>query len=313
MKVLDLFCGLGGWGRAFRDRGHDVVGVDWDPKFEPDIVADIFDLTPRKLPGPFDIVLASPPCERFSVLQIGRNWHEDGRPKTAGAAKAEALVWATRILIEALDPAFFVIENPMGKLRALRPLASLNMRLVTYCQYGAPWRKPTDLWGGFPPSLNLRPPCENGDDCHLRAGRGDRAGVQDDRGDAAYAWLREIEAKAIERYESAQNGGEKNGRANTLSQNKALARVVADEGFTKPREDGGDPTRKRTIMAYQSAELFGTWNQKSIAAMRSLIPPELSDEVCVAAERDIAADLTWRAGHRLHASAVAGTLFEATS
>ena len=28
MKVLDLFCGLGGWSRAFAEAGHDCTGID---------------------------------------------------------------------------------------------------------------------------------------------------------------------------------------------------------------------------------------------------------------------------------------------
>lgn len=60
MKVLDLFSGMGGWSQAFRDRGHEVVRVELDPRFEAEIHADILSLTPKDLPGPWDIVLASP-------------------------------------------------------------------------------------------------------------------------------------------------------------------------------------------------------------------------------------------------------------
>ena len=28
MKVLDLFCGMGGWAQAFVENGHDVTGID---------------------------------------------------------------------------------------------------------------------------------------------------------------------------------------------------------------------------------------------------------------------------------------------
>lgn len=44
MKVIDLYSGLGGWGAAFLDRGHDVLSVDIEPSFNPDIVSDIRDL-----------------------------------------------------------------------------------------------------------------------------------------------------------------------------------------------------------------------------------------------------------------------------
>lgn len=97
MKVLDLFAGLGGWSKPARERGHEVTTVDLDPRFGTDIVADVFDLTVDRLggPGAYDLILASPPCEKFSVMTIGRNWYRDGSPKTAAAAAALRLVTHT--------------------------------------------------------------------------------------------------------------------------------------------------------------------------------------------------------------------------
>lgn len=177
MRVLDLFAGLGGWGAAFSERGHEVVSVDFDKRFDVTVHADVFELTAADLTGSFDVVLASPPCEAFSVLQIGRNWTRppENFPKTEAAKVALALVEHTVRLINEVDPAFFVVENPRAKLRRLRPVAHLDRRTVTYCQYGAPSQKPTDLWGGFPPSLELAPPCSANDDCHISAPRGDPA------------------------------------------------------------------------------------------------------------------------------------------
>ena len=44
MKVLDLFAGLGGFSEAFRQRGHQVITVDVEEKFHPDICIDILDM-----------------------------------------------------------------------------------------------------------------------------------------------------------------------------------------------------------------------------------------------------------------------------
>lgn len=44
MKVLDLFSGLGGWSAAFKDRGHNVLTVDIEPKFNPDYCMNIMDV-----------------------------------------------------------------------------------------------------------------------------------------------------------------------------------------------------------------------------------------------------------------------------
>lgn len=177
MRALDLFSGLGGWGSAFRERGHEVVTSDLDLRFGCDITGDILaDATVDAIiaAGPYDIILASPPCEGFTVMNIGRNWFHDGTPKTDTARLGLRIVEMTRWLINGLDPAAFIIENPRAKLRKLPVMDGLERRTVTYCQYGLTSMKPTDLWGGFPPTLELHPPCKNGDPCHVSAPRGSR-------------------------------------------------------------------------------------------------------------------------------------------
>lgn len=180
MRVLDLFAGLGGWSAAARDRGHDVRTLDLEPRFACDYVADILEVTPATF-GAWrpDLVLASPPCERFSVLRIGRNWSPAGAPKTPGAELAVEIVLATLRLIAALAPARgWVLENPRAKLRVLPIMDGLTRRTVTYCQLGHPTQKPTDLWGGFPAGLVLPDMCKPGADCHLAAPNGSRSGIQ---------------------------------------------------------------------------------------------------------------------------------------
>ena len=178
MKVLDLFSGLNGWSDTFKERGHEVFTVDFDPRFGADLTRDVGLLMPWDLPWRPDIILASPPCEKFSVMGIGRNWHHDGSPKTPEAAEALRLVERTLYLIDKLQPAFWIMENPRAKLRVLPPMVDLERRTVTYCQYGEHRMKPTDLWGHFPPSLELHPACKNGAPCHTRAVRGSRTGTQ---------------------------------------------------------------------------------------------------------------------------------------
>jgi hypothetical protein len=52
MKLLDLCCRLKGAPQDFKDNGWGVLTVDFNPKFNPDIVADINDL---QLEGDFDL------------------------------------------------------------------------------------------------------------------------------------------------------------------------------------------------------------------------------------------------------------------
>jgi hypothetical protein len=178
MRVLDLFAGLRGWSEPFAARGHEVYSVDLDPRFDVDLHADILTLVADAIPWRPDIILASPPCEAFSVMTIGRNWTREHTPKTDKARLAVQLVEATRRLIDELAPTYYVIENPRAKLRKLPTLADLDRRTVTYCQYGEPFMKPTDLWGGFPPSWTARPVCKPRAACHVSAARGSRTGIQ---------------------------------------------------------------------------------------------------------------------------------------
>jgi site-specific DNA-cytosine methylase len=79
-RMLDLFCGRGGWTNAFLERGWEVVGVDivrhLDYRGEF-VQADVMGLSPEYLAG-FDFICASSPCEEFSMWGM-LNFHP--RPK----------------------------------------------------------------------------------------------------------------------------------------------------------------------------------------------------------------------------------------
>jgi hypothetical protein len=188
LKVVDLFAGLRGWSIPWEERGHLVFSTDIDEMFDVDLHADILDLTIDDFPFVPQVVLASPPCEAFSVLTIGKNWtgpddDPPHHPKTEAARYALSLVEKTVSLINDWRKEggvrFFVIENPRAKLRKLPIMSPFERRTVTYCQYGEPVMKPTDLWSdNWPPSLRLKEPCRNGAPCHIRAPRGSTTGTQ---------------------------------------------------------------------------------------------------------------------------------------
>jgi len=179
MRVIDLFSGMGGWSAPFLAAGDEVFRVELLPKYEAELHADILTLSAADFPWAPDLVLASPPCEGFSVMNIGKNWHHDGTPKTDSARLALRLVTHTLRLVRELDPTYWIMENPRDKLRVLPPVIGLERRTVTYCHYGEQRMKPTDLWSDrWPPSLVLAPACRNGDPCHVRAPRGSQTGTQ---------------------------------------------------------------------------------------------------------------------------------------
>lgn len=179
MRVLDLYAGLEGWSNPFRERGHEIFRVELNEEF-PAEFRDTLGFDPlRDMPWRPDIVLASPPCTGFTVMQIGRNWtHRNAVPKTDTARMGIRLLERTLWIIEQADPAFWILENPRAFMRNMRCLDKHERRTVTYCQYGEFRQKPTDLWGHFPPSLKLKAPCKPGAPCHEAAPRGSRTGTQ---------------------------------------------------------------------------------------------------------------------------------------
>ena len=167
---LDLFSGMGGFSAAFEDAdGWEVVTVDVEERFEPDVQADVLDLRPEDLPEA-DVVLASPPCTAFSMAASGTHLDADGRPVSEWGRTSLALVHHTVGLIKAIDPDWWILENPMGGMR--RQLGKPDAH-VWWCQYGSDRAKPTDLWGRIPPSFDAQRCYREASYCdHERAPRG---------------------------------------------------------------------------------------------------------------------------------------------
>lgn len=191
MRVLDLFAGLGGWSQAFRDRGHDVTRVELDPRFEAEIHGDIGQMSALDFPGEWDIVLASPPCECFSVASIGHHWQGGYRayqPKTQNARDAYNLAAHTFFMVPAIRSKAWIIENPRGLMRKMMFTGHQQRTTIWFCRYGDTSAKPTDLWvGGEARSFLFRPQCHNGNPDHQAAPRGAKTGTQGKKGAAARA------------------------------------------------------------------------------------------------------------------------------
>lgn len=179
---LDLFSGLGGFSAAFEDSPEwDVVTVDIEERFEPDICADVLDLRPSDLLdalGEYDtlVVIASPPCTAFSMAASRTHLDENGRPVSEWGRTSLALVHHTVGLVKALDPDYWFIENPMGGMR--KQLGEPDAH-IWWCQYGSNRAKPTDLWGDIPETFDPKA-CSNGSRAchHEKASRGSHSGTQ---------------------------------------------------------------------------------------------------------------------------------------
>ena len=135
MKVLELFCGRGGWSKGFKEIFPDAefTGIDMNDfsKIYPFefLQKDLIDYTPEPI---YDIVLASPPCSEFSEVKRNCAQPYDER-------QGLDLVWRTFHLIEKMRPAFWLIENVKG-LGEFLPNVSEKIR------YGKKTRKTAYLW-----------------------------------------------------------------------------------------------------------------------------------------------------------------------
>ncbi len=186
MKVLELFAGTQSIGKAFEAHGHEVYSVEWNKDFpDIDLCADVGQLTAEQVLAAFgkpDVIWASPDCTTFSIAAISHHRRRD--PVTGSLAPvSEYAKFCDQVdrhvldLIRELAPRFWFIENPRGGLRKMDFMQGLPRYTVTYCQYGDTRMKPTDIWTNHP-DPQFKPPCHNGDPCHVRAPRGARTGTQ---------------------------------------------------------------------------------------------------------------------------------------
>lgn len=139
MRLLDLFCGRWGWSRAFAARGWDCYGIDLtEPPETPAKCRwsgiDVLTLTPEwvRCMG-FDFIVASSPCEEFSVHGM-KHFHPNPKYPSMGIK----LFNHTRELCEASGLPY-VMEN-------VRPARQFVGKAVHRCG-------PFYLWGNAVPPL----------------------------------------------------------------------------------------------------------------------------------------------------------------
>ena len=167
MKLLELFKGTGSVGKVANKMDFDVISVDVESKYEPDILTDIlkwnykdFYKKTRFLP---DFIWASPPCNTYSVLAYP---FKERNTKTAEPYSQRAKI-GTMILYKTLEiiafykklnpKLLFVIENPYGMMRLDKKINKLNIATTTYASYGDFKYKKTDFFNNLPNNLILNP------------------------------------------------------------------------------------------------------------------------------------------------------------
>ena len=171
--------------RLLSGGGHEVFSVEWDQRFDNiNLYADIGKVTADDILREFgrpDVIWASPDCTTYSIAAIShhRRKEEDGNlaPVSEYAKFCDSVNTHVLEMIKELQPKYWFIENPRGGLRKMRFMQGLPRYTVTYCQYGDTRMKPTDIFTNHP-NPQFKPPCHNGDPCHVAAPRGAKTGTQ---------------------------------------------------------------------------------------------------------------------------------------
>ena len=113
--LLDLFCSEGGAARGYQLAGFRVAGVDIDPQplyvgdeFFQDDALDV--LRDRSFLRSFDVVSASPPCQRYSDL-AKRNGNAEDWPDLVGIVRTRLQQAGVPYVIENVEGA--PLDNPV--------------------------------------------------------------------------------------------------------------------------------------------------------------------------------------------------------
>ena len=154
MTVLSLCDHSGTWSKPYRDAGYDVVQVDLQDGQDVRLF--------RALPFPVRGVLAAPPCTEFA-RSGARWWPEKGEQALLDAL---AIVDACLRIVAVHSPVWWVLENPVGRLRHYlgAPCMSFDP-----CDYGDGYTKRTQLWGRFQKPLMAKVPVTEPNRIHFAA------------------------------------------------------------------------------------------------------------------------------------------------
>jgi hypothetical protein len=168
--ILSLCDYTGVWSEPYKAAGYDVRRVDMQHGQDVRLI---------KFPGQVYGIIAQPPCTHFAVS--GARWWAD----KGEAALLEGLqvVDACLRLVAVCKPEFWVLENPVGRLRDYIGPYAHTFHPCDYAGYAddpAPecYTKKTCLWGTFNmPPKDFRKP-DLGSKMHLIPPGPDRANIR---------------------------------------------------------------------------------------------------------------------------------------
>lgn len=163
--ILSLFDATGNWSEPYRRAGYTVIqqdiqhGADIFADTLPD--ANIWRAEGIRAHG----ILAAVPCTDFAAS--GARWWASKQGATInyeGPVSFQdrleyfsAMVLAVLVIIEWLQPRWWAIENPVGRIQKIVPEIGPCRLWFQPCDYGDPYTKKTGLWGQFNPNLPRNP------------------------------------------------------------------------------------------------------------------------------------------------------------
>ena len=124
--AVDLCCGLGGWSEGLLAEGWDVIGFDIERhvygghRYPAQLVLqNILTLTGHQFRGKVSLIIASPPCQKYSYMampwtraKVLHTWYRDARHPERIAELNALFDACVRIGREAQCPT--IIENVRG-------------------------------------------------------------------------------------------------------------------------------------------------------------------------------------------------------
>jgi len=153
-KFLVLFSGTDSVGETLRKMYPKCTIVNMDIDEAAPNLTHCVDVLEWKYklqykPGDFDYIFASPPCTGFSNAQA---MNPDSIEKQIKFQLGCKMAQKAIEIIEYLQPDEFFLENPKGQLRHQDFMKKWKVSRTTtsYCMFGAPYRKDTDVWSKWP-------------------------------------------------------------------------------------------------------------------------------------------------------------------
>jgi hypothetical protein len=164
--ILSLFDYTGNWSRPYALNGYEVIQQDIKLGhciFEHTIPwLNQFRVDGMTVHG----ILAACPCTEFA--SSGARWWESKKNKPAHfegkepylenvLEEAEMMVACTLLAVEWMQPKWWVIENPVGRIQKIVPEIGDPLMSFQPCDFGDPYTKKTMLYGDFNTNLRKRP------------------------------------------------------------------------------------------------------------------------------------------------------------